>query len=91
MKKNGDAAIALTISLGAFVGYVLYQKHKQKNFVSSNSLTIENFVNRLREYDLSPEKEASNLFYDLLECGFSPEHAFATVQKEIDEAGKFFR
>jgi hypothetical protein len=40
---------------------------------------------------MSPQKEASNFFYDLLECGFSPQNAFATVQKEIDDAGSFFK
>jgi len=91
MKKNGDSVIIIALSITAFVGYVMYQKSKHKKFVSSNTLTIENFVNRLSEYDMSPQKEASNFFYDLLECGFSPQNAFATVQKEIDDAGSFFK
>jgi len=89
MKKSGEVTVIIASATACVIGYVFLFK-KNKKFISENVLTIENYVNRLREYDLSPEKEASSLFYDLLECGYSPKRAFSTVQKEVDEAGDFF-
>lgn len=89
MKKNGEISVVIFSATICVIGYVFLFK-RNKKFISENVLTIENYINRLREYDLSPEKEASSLFYDLLECGYSPQRAFSTVQKEVDEAGDFF-
>lgn len=89
MKKNGDIALATGVSL-VCVSLFYFLLKKNTKFISENILTIENYTNRLKEYDMSPEKEASSLFYDLLECGYSPQKAFFTVQKEIEEAGDIF-
>lgn len=90
MKKSGEISVAVGATLVCLSLYYFLTKRNTK-FVSENILTIDNYVNRLKEYDMSPEKEASNLFYDLLECGYSPQRAFYTVQKEIDEAGEIFK
>lgn len=55
-----------------------------------SKLTLDNYVNRLKEFDISPEKEATNLFFDLLESGFNPNSAFDLVKKECIEAGEKF-
>lgn len=89
MKKSGEIAVATTVVIMCSSLYYFFLK-KNTKFVKQNIITIENYVNRLREYDMSPEKEASSLFYDLLECGYSPQRAFSTVQKEIEEAGEVF-
>ena len=60
-KKNGELYLAITATLLAAGIYGFLNKKKHISFVESNRLTIENFVNRLKEYDMSPEKEASNL------------------------------
>lgn len=91
MKKNGEAKIALFLLLSTAVALSIINRNKAKSFVKENHLTIDNFVNRLKEFDLSPSKDASNLFYDLIEFGFSPQSAFDVVQKEITEAGDFFK
>lgn len=90
-KKNGEIAALVGTGLILFSLYVFFNKKKYEHFVSENSTTLENYINRLREYDTSPTKDASNLFFDLIECGFSPANAFASVQKEIDDMGKWFR
>jgi len=53
-----------------------------------SKLTLENYVNRLKEFDMSSEKEATNLFFDLLESGFNPNTAFDLVTEECIEAGQ---
>lgn len=57
---------------------------------SYSKLTLENYINRLKEFDMSPEKEATSLFFDLLESGFHPNSAFDLVKKECIEAGEKF-
>lgn len=64
------------------------KKDIEKNIYSK--LTLDNYVNRLKEFDISPEKEATNLFFDLLESGFHPNSAFDLVKKECIEAGEKF-
>ena len=57
---------------------------------SYSKLTLENYINRLKEFDMSAEKEATSLFFDLLESGFHPNSAFDLVKKECIEAGEKF-
>lgn len=91
MKKNGKNIIVTgLISVSIFFWYKNYKKTKEIFYIP-NRLTIENYVNRLKEYDISSEKEASNLFFDLIECGFSPQRAFDTVQKEINDSGEHYQ
>ena len=90
MMKNGNNKLYFYLAITGAVAYV-YLKNRKQDFVQKNQLTIENYVNRLREYDLSPEKHASNLFYDLLECGFCLDRAFEYVQKEINDNGEYFK
>lgn len=91
MKKNGKRNIALlALCIGGLVIFTL-NKNKGKSFIDGNNLTIDNFVNRLKEFDLSPSKDASSLFYDLIEFGFSPQSAFDVAQKEATDAGEYFQ
>ena len=88
--KNGNSKIYFYLVASGVLAF-LYLKNKNSNFVKENQLTIENYVNRLKEYDLSPEKHASNLFYDLIECGFCLDRAFEYVQREINDNGEYFQ
>lgn len=58
---------------------------KQKSILS-----IDNYLNRLSEFDISAEKECTNLFFDLIELGFHPQSAFDIVQEESTKAGDIF-
>jgi hypothetical protein len=89
-KKNGKVLVFLLgcFSVGLIAGSISKNKFK-KNFIN-NPLTIENYVNRLSEFDLTPQKEASELFFDLISSGFNAQKAFEVVQKECIEAGEKF-
>jgi hypothetical protein len=92
MKKNGK--IGLLFFGFLTVGFVLGEISKQK-FTNNNSkdiidITLGQYMNRLTEFDLTDEKEATSLFLDLIENGFYPESAFNVVQKECLEVGEVF-
>jgi hypothetical protein len=88
--KSGEQNKAIAIAALSVIIAGVFSKVFMKKTIKLNNVTIENYANRLKEYDMTPEKEASQLFYDLIDFGFSPSSAFATVQKEIDQAGGFF-
>lgn len=90
MKKNGEIKLLLGALAATAIAVAIINRNKAKSFINYNNLTIDNFVNRLQEFDLSPTKDASNLFYELIEFGFSPQSAFDVVQKEATEAGEYF-
>jgi hypothetical protein len=90
MNKNGK--LALMVLGFASLGYLLGEMSKQ-NFLSQENkqnINLEQYLNRLTEFDLTKEKEATALFLDLIENGFYPQSAFNTVQKECLEAGEIF-
>jgi hypothetical protein len=89
MKNSGK--VQLLILTFAFLGWRAGFINK-KNIAKQpySKLTLENYINRLKEFDISPEKEATNLFFDLLESGFHPNSAFDMVKKECIEAGEKF-
>lgn len=91
MKKNGKGKFLLAFLCISGITLLALNKQKGKSFIQNNSLTIDNFVNRLKEFDLSPSKDAYNLFYDLIEFGFSPQSAFDVAQKEATDAGEYFQ
>lgn len=88
--KNGK----LVVFLGScfIFGYVVGLKNKKnmKEFKDYSNLTLENYLNRLNEFDLSEEKDLSVLFFDLLETGFHPEAAFNLVKEICLETGELF-
>jgi hypothetical protein len=89
MKKSGK--LQLFILTCALIGWTTGSINKKTiQNKSYSKLTLENYVNRLKEFDMSPEKEATNLFFDLLESGFNPSSAFDVVKKECIEAGEKF-
>lgn len=89
MKKSGKVQIfLLTCFLLGWKAQSMNKKDIEKKPYSK--LTLDNYVNRLKEFDISPEKEATNLFFDLLESGFNPNSAFDLVKKECIEAGEKF-
>jgi hypothetical protein len=90
MKKNGKLAFMVLGFLS--LGYILGEINK-KNFThqdNDDKINLEQYLNRLSEFDLTEEKEATALFLDLIENGFYPKSAFNTVQKECLEAGEIF-
>jgi hypothetical protein len=90
MKKNGKLALMFLGFLS--VGYIIGELSKQ-NFLDSTKkpeVNLEQYLNRLIEFDMTDEKEATALFLDLIENGFYPQSAFDVVQKECIEAGEFF-
>jgi hypothetical protein len=91
MKKNGKLLLMVTGFLA--LGYVLGEISKY-NFINSISeepnVNLDQYLNRLTEFDMSEEKEATALFLDLVESGFYPQSAFNMVQKECLEAGEVF-
>ena len=90
LKKSGKIATAIIIGglVGWYAGY--FNKKTMIKTISLPNLSVDNYVNRLKEFDMSSEKEATNLFYDLIESGFSPHSAFDLVKKECLEAGEIF-
>lgn len=90
MKNNSRLIIyvSLCCAAGAFLGYL--NKKEMKKEVKSNSLTISNYVNRLKEFDLTSNSESINFFYDLVEIGFHPNSAFDLARQESIEASEFF-
>jgi hypothetical protein len=91
MTKNGKVAAAFGLSLITLLLLAEYQKNKQKGFVQSNHLTIQNYINRLKEYDITPDKQASSFFFELVEYGYDPLEAFELVQNQINDSGEFIR
>lgn len=77
--------------LGIACWYVgtMNKKTVDKKFNVSN-LSLDNYLNRLKEFDMSQENEATALFLDLIELGFHPNSAFDLVKKECLEAGEIF-
>ena len=90
MKKTGNKVLFLIscFTVGALLGHA--NKKKFVNVKQKSILTLDNYVNRLSEFDISEEKECTNLFFDLIELGFHPDSAFDIVQKESTEAGDIF-
>lgn len=90
LKKNGKI-FTTVISFGLIGWYIgsLNKSSMNKNIMFSK-LSLENYMNRLKEFDMSPEQEATNLFLDLIESGFHPNSAFDVVKKECLEAGEKF-
>jgi hypothetical protein len=89
-KKNGDILVFLLtcFSIGLIAGSINrknFNKIKQNNY-----LTIENYLNRLVEFDLTPQQSASDLFFDLMSSGFNPQTAFDMVKEECIDAGEKF-
>jgi hypothetical protein len=89
-KKNGEVLVFLLacFSVGIIAGSI--SKNKFKKNISQNSLTIQNYVNRLSEFDLTETKSASELFFDLMSTGFHPQSAFDIVAKECIDVGEKF-
>jgi tyrosine-protein phosphatase YwqE len=89
-KKNGDILVFLLtcFSIGLIAGSI-NKKHFNK-FQRNNPLTIENYLNRLIEFDLTPQQSASDLFFELMSSGFNPQRAFEMVKEECIEAGEKF-
>jgi tyrosine-protein phosphatase YwqE len=89
-KKNGDVLVFLLtcFSIGLIVGSI--NKKQFKKDKKNNSLTIENYLNRLIEFDLTPQHSASELFFDLMSTGFHPQTAFDMVKEECIDAGEKF-
>lgn len=89
-KKNGEVLVFLLgcFSIGLIAGS--FNKNKFKKQISNNPLSIEHYLNRLSEFDLTPEKAGSELFFDLMSNGFSPNSAFDVVRQECIEVGEKF-
>lgn len=90
MSKNGKLALMVLgfMSLGYILGEVNKKKFTDQD--TQDKINLEQYLNRLTEFDLTKEKEATALFLDLIENGFYPQSAFNTVQKECLEAGEIF-
>jgi hypothetical protein len=88
--KNGKTIVFLGSCF--LFGYFLGTKNKKdmKSFNTYSNLSLENYLNRLNEFDLSEEKDLSVLFFDLLETGFHPEAAFNLVKEICLETGEAF-
>jgi len=89
-KKTGEVTPFLLIcfSVGLIFGSI--SKNKFKKNIKSNSITLQNYVNRLREFDLTEEQSASDLFFELTSIGFDPNSAFDIVIKECIKVGEKF-
>lgn len=87
-KSNTWIFLAGCFAFGAYLG--LQNKKVIKNYIKDNNLTISNYINRLKEFDLTQENESANFFYDLIEMGFDLDSAFEIVKKECAEAKEFF-
>jgi hypothetical protein len=89
-KKTGEVTSFLLIcfSVGLIFGSI--SKNKFKKNIKSNSITLQNYVNRLREFDLTEEQSASDLFLELTSIGFDSNSAFDIVIKECIEVGEKF-
>lgn len=89
-KKSGEVLVFLLscFSIGLIAGSIA--KNNFKKQLNDNSLTIENYINRLSEFDLTQEKAGSDLFFDLMSNGFNPQSAFSIVQQECIEFGETF-
>lgn len=91
MKKNGK--ILLMVAGFVALGYVLGEINKL-NFIDAGSqqpnINLDQYLNRLTEFDITQEKEATSLFLELIQNGFYPHSAFNVVQKECLEAGEVF-
>lgn len=90
MKKNGKlyAFLGACFVVGLVLGTV--EKNKMKSFIGSSNLTLENYMNRLKEFDMSDQKEATKMFLDLLSSGIIAKEAFSIVQQECLEVGEFY-
>jgi len=89
-KKTGEVTSFLLIcfSVGLIFGSI--NKSKFKKNIKSNSITLQNYINRLREFDLTEEQSASDLFLRLTSIGFDSNNAFDIVVKECIEVGEKF-
>ena len=88
---KSSSKLQLLILICATLGWKAARVNKKDiEKISYSKLTLENYINRLKEFDMSPEKEATSLFFDLLESGFHPNSAFDLVKKECIEAGEKF-
>jgi hypothetical protein len=89
MKKNEPYLFLLAcFAVGFCVG--LQNKKKFTDSKPKTNLTITNYVNRLKEFDLTEHNDSVNFFYDLIEIGFHPDSAFEVVKKECIEVGETF-
>jgi hypothetical protein len=88
--KNGKALafIGSCFLVGFYLG--LKNKKKMNTFKDYSNLTVENYLNRLNEFDLSEQKDLSFLFFDLIQTGFHPEAAFNLVKEISLEAGEVY-
>lgn len=64
------------------LGNVSKRKMLLENSASIYTVSLEQYLNRLTEFDLTDQKEATSMFLDLIEHGFGPSGAFNVVQKE---------
>jgi hypothetical protein len=88
LKKNGRNVLVFLgfFSIGLMLGNVSKRKMLLGNSASICKLSLEQCLNRLTEFDLTDQKEATNMFLDLIEHGFGPSSAFDIVQKECFKA-----
>ena len=82
MKKNGRNILVFLgfFSIGLMLGNVSKRKMVLENNPNANKVSLEQYLNRLTEFDLTDQKEATNMFLDLIEHGFGPGGAFDVVQ-----------
>ena len=92
MKKNGKLGLVFFgfLTAGFVLGEISKQKFASNNLENNISISLGQYINRLTEFDLTDQKEATSLFLDLIENGFYPDSAFNVVQKECLEAGEVF-
>lgn len=89
-KKNGEVLVFVLscFSIGLIAGSL--SRKNFKKYTTNNTLSIENYVNRLSEFDLTADRSGFELFFDLMSNGFNAKLAFDIVQKECIEIGEKF-
>lgn len=88
MKKKNSLLLILIGGAGLTIALGLRNKRKMEEIKRIDRLTLSNYVNRLKEFDLSSDGESINFFYDLIEIGFHPNSAFELTKKECMENGE---